>query len=62
MPWEHAWGQLQLARHLGPGERAPNGLDGATLLDRAAAGFEAMGCHPATGPAPDLAADRPAGR
>jgi predicted ATPase len=44
MPWELAWGQLQLGRHLGPGERAPNGLDGTALLDRAAAGFAAMGC------------------
>jgi predicted ATPase/DNA-binding SARP family transcriptional activator len=62
MPWELAWGQLQLGRHLGPGERALNGLDGPALLDRAAAGFEAMGCPPAAGPARDLAADRPAGR
>jgi tetratricopeptide (TPR) repeat protein len=62
MPWELAWGQLQLGRHLGPGERALNGLEGPVLLDRAAAGFEAMGCPPAAGPARDLAADRPAGR
>ena len=62
MPWELAWGQLQLGRHLGPGERAPNGLDGPALLDRAAAGFEAMGGPPTAGPARDLAADRPAGR
>jgi len=50
MPWELAWGQLQLGRHLGPGERAPNGLDGAALLERAAAGFEAMGCRPRSSP------------
>jgi hypothetical protein len=61
MPWELAWGQLQLGRHLGPGERAPNGLDGPTLLERAAAGFESMGCPPVAGPAPDLADGRPAG-
>jgi predicted ATPase/DNA-binding SARP family transcriptional activator len=62
MPWELAWGQLQLGRHLDPGERAPNGLDGPALLDRAAAGFAAMGCPPAAGPARDLATHRPAGR
>ena len=45
MPWELAWGQLQLGRHLGPGEHAPDGLDAATLLERATAGFEAMGCR-----------------
>jgi hypothetical protein len=56
MPWELAWGQLQLGRHLGPGERAPNGLDGPALLERAAAGFEAMGCPPAAEPARPAAA------
>jgi len=61
MPWELAWGQLQLGRHLGPGERAPNGLDGAALLERAAAGFEAMGCRAEVEPARDLAAGRSAG-
>jgi hypothetical protein len=60
MPWELAWGQLQLGRHLGPGERAPNGLDGAALLDRAAAGFEAMGCRRAIELDPDLAGGRSA--
>jgi hypothetical protein len=66
MPWELAWGQLQLGRHLGPGERAPDGLDGPALLERAEAGFEAMGCHATTerahDPAGDLAGGRPAGR
>jgi hypothetical protein len=51
MPWELAWGRLELGRHLGPGERAPNGQDGPALLERAAAGFEAMGCPPAVEPA-----------
>ena len=51
MPWELALGQLELGRHLGPGERAPNGLDGSALLEQAAAGFEAMGCHPVPEPA-----------
>ena len=62
MPWELAWGQLQLGRHLGPGGRAPNGLDPAALLDRAAAGFVAMGCPAGSGahlPAPDLAGGSP---
>ena len=62
MPWELAWGQLQLGRHLGPGGRAPNGLDPAALLDRAAAGFAAMGCPARSGahlPAPDLAGGSP---
>jgi hypothetical protein len=57
MPWELAWGQLQLGRHLGPGERAPGGLDPDALLDLAAAGFAAMGCPAEAGsqlPAPDL--------
>jgi hypothetical protein len=44
MPWELARGQLELGRHLAPGERGPNGLGRDALLDRAAAGFEAMGC------------------
>jgi hypothetical protein len=59
MPWELAWGQLQLGRHLGLGERASDGLDGATLLDRAAAGFEAMGCRPGAEPGRDLAGRGP---
>jgi hypothetical protein len=62
MPWELAWGQLQLGRTLGPGEHAPNGLDQAALLERAAAGFEAMGCHAETGQRRDLAAGRSAER
>jgi hypothetical protein len=62
MPWELAWGQLELGRHLGPGERAPNGLDGPALLERAEAGFEAMGCPPAASPAPDPARDLADGR
>ena len=45
MPWEVARGQLELGRHLAPGERGPGGLDRAALLDRAAAGFAAMGCR-----------------
>jgi hypothetical protein len=62
MPWELAWGQLQLGRHLGPGERGPNGLDPAALLDRAAAGFAAMGCRAEVGahvPARDMAGGPP---
>jgi hypothetical protein len=62
MPWELAWGHRELGRHLGPGERAPGGLDGPALLERAAAGFEAMGCRPDTDPAHGLAGGRPAGR
>jgi hypothetical protein len=62
MPWELALGQLQLGRHLGPGEHAPGGLDPAALLDRAAAAFAAMGCPTEAGsqlPAPDLAGGPP---
>jgi predicted ATPase len=44
MPWELARGQLELGRHLAPGERGPDGLDREALLERAAAGFQAMGC------------------
>jgi hypothetical protein len=62
MPWELAWGQLQLSRNLGPGERAPNGLDQAVLLERAVAGFEAMGCRAEAGQRRDLAAGRSAER
>jgi hypothetical protein len=57
MPWEAARGQLELGRHLAPGERGPGGLDRDALLERAAAGFAAMGCR-----ADAEAARRPAGR
>ena len=57
MPWEVARGQLELGRHLAPGERGPGGLDGDALLERAAAGFAAMGCR-----ADAEAARDPAGR
>jgi hypothetical protein len=62
MPWELAWGQLQLGRNLGPGEHAPDGLGQATLLERAAAGFEAMGCRARAEPVRDLAGDQFADR
>jgi hypothetical protein len=55
MPWEAARARLELGRHLAPGERGPGGLDREALLERAAAGFAAMGCHA------DAARD-PAGR
>jgi hypothetical protein len=45
MPWELASGQRELGHHLAPGERGPGGLDRDALLERAAAGFEAMGCR-----------------
>jgi hypothetical protein len=45
MPWELASGQGELGRHLAPGERGPGGLDRDALLERAATGFEAMGCR-----------------
>jgi predicted ATPase/DNA-binding SARP family transcriptional activator len=57
MPWEAARGQLELGRHLAPGERGPGGLDRDALLERAAAGFAAMGCR-----ADAEAARDPAGR
>ncbi len=57
MPWEVARGQLELGRHLAPGERGPGGLDRAALLDRAAAGFAAMGCRADAEP-PRLAGQR----
>ena len=57
MPWEVARGQLELGRHLAPGERGPGGLDRDGLLERAAAGFAAMGCR-----ADADAARDPAGR
>jgi predicted ATPase len=57
MPWEVALGQLELGRHFAPGERGPDGLERDALLERAAAGFEAMGCR-----ADAEAARDPAGR
>jgi hypothetical protein len=57
MPWEVARGQLELGGHLAPGERGPGGLDRDALLERAAAGFAAMGCY-----ADAEAARDPAGR
>ena len=57
MPWELARGQLELGRHLAPGERGPDGLDREALLQRATAGFQAMGCAAAV-----EAASRPAAR
>ena len=60
MPWEVARGQLELGRHLAPGERGPGGLDPAALLDRAAAGFAAMGCR-ADADAAGALAGQPAG-
>jgi predicted ATPase len=57
MPWEAAMGRLELGRHLAPGERGPGGLDRDALLERAAAGFAAMGCR-----ADATAARDPAGR
>jgi hypothetical protein len=57
MPWEAARGQLELGRHLAPGERGPDGLDRDALLERAAGGFQAMGCR-----ADAEAARSPAGR
>jgi predicted ATPase len=57
MPWEAAGGQLELGRHLAPGERGPGGLDRDALLERAAAGFAAMGCQ-----VDAVAARDPAGR
>ena len=44
MPWEAARARLELGRRLAPGELGPAGLDRDALLERAAAGFEAMGC------------------
>ena len=61
MPWELAWARHELGRRLGPGERASGGLDGPALLERAAAGFEAMGCRPAD-PTRARAEGRPARR
>jgi hypothetical protein len=61
MPWELARGQLELGRHLAPGERGPAGLDRDALLERAAAGFEAMGCRIDAEAARGLLAGRPAG-
>ena len=43
MPYELARAHLELGRQLAEAERSPLGLDRAAHLDRAAAGFEAMG-------------------
>jgi hypothetical protein len=50
MPWELAWGQLRLGRHLGPGERAPNGLEGAALLERRPPGSRPWAVAPRPSP------------
>ena len=44
MPYELARAHLELGRQLAEAERSPLGLDRAAHLERAAAGFEAMGC------------------
>jgi hypothetical protein len=65
MPWELAGAHLDLGRHLAPGERSPLGLDRDVHLERAAAGFEAMGCladlAAARGLVPDQAHQHPPG-
>jgi predicted ATPase/DNA-binding SARP family transcriptional activator len=52
MPWELACAHRELGRHLAPGERSPLGLDRDAHLERATAGFEAMGCRLAALPGP----------
>ena len=58
MPWELARAHLELGRQLAGSERSPLGLDRAAHLDRAAAGFEAMGCRADLEAAHDLAGRR----
>jgi predicted ATPase/DNA-binding SARP family transcriptional activator len=45
MPWELARAHLELGRQLAGDGRSPLGLDRSGHLERAAAGFEAMGCR-----------------
>jgi hypothetical protein len=44
MPYELARAHHELGRHLTPGQRSPLGLDRAGHLERALAGFQAVGC------------------
>jgi len=44
MPYELARAHYELGRHLGAGERSPLGLNRAGHLERALAGFQAVGC------------------
>jgi tetratricopeptide (TPR) repeat protein len=45
MPWELARAHHELGRQLAEGQRSPLGLDRRGHLERAAAGFAAMGCR-----------------
>ena len=45
MPYELARAHYEFGRHLGPGDRSPLDMDGREHLDRARAGFEAIGCR-----------------
>jgi hypothetical protein len=44
-PYELARAHYELGRHLGPEDRSPLDLHGREHLDRARAGFEAIGCR-----------------
>jgi hypothetical protein len=46
MPYKLARAHLELGRHLAAGHSSPLGLDRRAHLDRAAAGFHAIGCDP----------------
>ncbi|MGH3875892.1 MAG: hypothetical protein ACRDSK_02500 [Actinophytocola sp.] len=59
MPYERACAHHELGRHLEPGERSALGLDQATHLARAIAGYEAVGAVvPSAGAPPRRAGQR----
>ena len=61
MPYELARAHYEFGRHLSRGDRSPLGLEGREHLDRARAGFEAIGCRTDLAAVETLMAASPSG-